>query len=247
MNFKTLIVDDEPLARERLIRLLQDYNEEIDITAQAANGNEALEMLRNEQFDLVFLDIQMPGMTGLELLKRLQNPPMIIFTTAFDQYAVKAFEENAIDYLLKPIERDRLKKTIEKLKRLKENKNDYLQHQLKAILESVQRPLSKKFPVKVGDSVIFLEYGDIYYFRAEEKIVTVNTHEDEYICSETLTQLEKKLPADIFVRCHRSAIVNINKIKKVQRWFAGKYRIIMTDKRKSELPLSRDLKKHFGF
>jgi len=245
--YKTLIVDDEPLARKRLIYLLKDFKDEIEILAEAANGDEALEKLKDEEFDLVFLDIQMPGLSGLELLEQLADPPVIIFTTAFDQYALKAFEENAIDYLLKPIERERLKKAIEKLKRFSAEKKDHLQDQLKSILSSIQKPLIKQFPVKIGDRVIFIECNEIYFFRALDKVVVLNTFDKEYICSETLNVLEESLPADKFRRVHRSAIVNINHIREARRWFAGKYRILMADKKKSELPLSRNNKKFFGF
>ena len=247
MKFKSLIVDDEPLARQRLRYLLQDFKDDIEIKGEAAHGNEALDMLTKEHYDLIFLDIQMPGMTGLELLGKLTHPPMIIFTTAFDQYAVKAFEENAVDYLLKPVERERLKKTIEKIKRIHQQERYPVQSQLKSLLEFLNKPKPKHFPVKVGDSVIFIDYEDIFYFKADDKLVTVNTYDKAYICSDTLTLLEKKIPAEVFLRCHRSAIVNVNKIREVRRWFAGKFKIIMNDKKKSELPLSRNLKSHFGF
>jgi len=247
MTYKTLIVDDEPLALQRLERLLVESHPEIEIVAQAADGDEALNILTKQDIDLVFLDIQMPGMTGLELLEKLEDPPLIIFTTAYDQYALKAFEENAIDYLLKPIEHERLAKAIRKLNRLSASGQSRLQDTIKKVLQNLNQPQRQQFPVKIGDRVIFVDYQDIYFFKSEDKVVLIKTFDKEYICDDTLNTLEQRLPKELFLRAHRSIIVNLNQVKEARRWFAGKFRLVMKDKKQSELPLSRTQKKHFGF
>jgi len=247
MPFKTLIADDEPLALKRLERLLADFHAEIELTAQASDGDEALRILLTRDIDLVFLDIQMPGMTGLELLQRLTDPPLIIFTTAYDQYALAAFEENAVDYLLKPIEKERLGKAIRKLQRLTQPHQQNLRKTISAVLAQINRPKPAQFPVKIGDRVIFLNYPEIYFFRSDEKAVLVKTFDKEYICDQTLNELEESLPPDLFLRAHRSVIVNTQQVKEAQRWFAGKFRLIMKDSQRSELPLSRSQKHLFGF
>ena len=245
MHWKTLIIDDEPLARERLKRLLNAHADHIEIVGQASDGEEALDQITRLNPDLLFLDIQMPVLTGFEMLAKLNKSPLIIFTTAYDQFALKAFEENAIDYLLKPIEEDRLSRAIQKLKRLSTNQMD--SYQLQQLVASVQRKTIQRFPVKIGDRIKFIDYEDIYFFKAGDKLVQLNTYDSDYILNESLNELEQKLPDDIFRRSHRSVIVNVKHIKEVHRWFSGRYKIIMKDKYKSELPLSRDLKKHFGF
>jgi two-component system LytT family response regulator len=247
MRYKTLIVDDEPLARNRLAHLLSHFQPEIELVAEAGDGDEALHILQTKKLDLVFLDIQMPGMSGLEMLQRLSDPPLVIFTTAYDQYALNAFEENAIDYLLKPIEKERLEKAIRKLQRLSNSSQERLQQTITAILQRINQPRRTQFPVKAGDRIFFIEYADIVYFKSDEKIVLLKTADKEYVCDQTLNMLETLLPAEIFVRIHRSAIINLKQVKEAHRWFAGKFRLVMKDKLQSELPLSRSQKHLFGF
>lgn len=247
MKWKTLIIDDEKIARERLKRLLTKFSDKIELIGQAADGEEALEMIKKLQPDLLFLDIQMPVLNGFEMLAKLDSPPLIIFTTAYDQFALKAFEENTIDYLLKPIEADRLSKAVQKLAGLPVRQIDAYQKQLQQLLASVQSKKIQRFPVKIGDKIIYLDYEDIYFFKASEKLVQLHTFDSDFILSESLIELEQKLPGNIFQRSHRSAIVNVHYIKEVYRWFSGRYRIVMKDKAKSELPLSRNLKHLFGF
>lgn len=245
MRYRTLLADDEPLARQRLEHLLADF-EQIEIVAQAGDGDETLNIIQQQNIDLVFLDIQMPGRTGLELLQELKNPPLIIFTTAYDQYALKAFEENAIDYLMKPIEEQRLAKAIAKLERIKGSTKHKLQAALESALKHLQ-PAAGRLAIKLGDRVLFLAYEDIYFFRSSDKLVYAHTVDSEYICDQTLNGLQKTLPPNQFVRAHRSALVNMAKIKEARRWFAGKYLLVMEDKKHTELPLARSQKHLFGF
>ncbi len=246
MTLKAVIVDDEALARERLQRMLAAFSDRVEVLAGAADGIEALELLNRLQPDVVFLDIRMPGLDGFALLEKLDNVPAVIFTTAYDAYALKAFDENAVDYLVKPVEKKRLARAIEKVERLKEGDSDLLRRQLREIVQNIGRPPSQQLTVRTGDRVFFINYQDICYFEASDKIVSLYTAEESYICDLSLNELEKRLPAESFRRVHRSVLVNIRHIREAQRWFGGRYRLVMNDKRRSTLPVSRGLKKNIG-
>jgi len=246
MKFKTIIIDDEKLARERLTRLLEPFSETIEIIDEASDGLEAIEKVNSRNPDLIFLDIQMPEFTGFQVVENLKTVPWIVFATAFDEYALKAFQTNSIDYLLKPIDKERLKQTIEKLTRLKsEDKND-INQQIKQLLSGLKSPVAKRMQVKVGDKIRFLEYKDIFYFQASEKYVEVHTHDEEYLIETSIYKLEEDLKDEGFVRIHRSTLVNFNQIQEVYRWFGGKYMVRMKDKKKSELTVSQSMKENLG-
>lgn len=246
MLFNALIVDDEKLARERLRSLLSEYATILTITGEAPDGETALQFIENNPVDVIFLDIQMPGISGIDLAGKLPKNIYVIFTTAYDQYAIKAFESNTIDYLLKPIETPRLHKAIDKLKRLAIEGFANHYRQMQSFLLSMDRKSSVKFTVKIGDKAIFLDYNDIIFFKAEEKYITVKTYDQEYIISDTIAALEDHLSEDIFCRCHRSTIVNLNHVKEARKWFAGKYQLVMNDNEGTHLPLSRNHKDRFG-
>ena len=246
MIFNALIVDDEKLARERLKDLLSRFKETITVIDEAPDSETALKIIKNKPIDVIFLDIQMPGMTGIELAEKLPDNIYVIFTTAYDEYALKAFEANTIDYLLKPIEVQRLKKAIEKLNRYAKDGFTTYRNQMQSLLNAFGKKKSSTFTVKVGDKAIFLNYDDIIYFQADDKYITIKTHDHQYYISDTINSLEDRLPGDKFCRCHRGAIVNLNQIKEAQKWFAGKYQLVMKDKNNSIIPLSRNLKNCFG-
>ncbi|MBA4852843.1 LytTR family DNA-binding domain-containing protein [Emticicia sp. BO119] len=240
--FKTILIDDEPLAISRLKRLLSHYSSVITIIDEAHNGQEGLEKIEAQKPDLIFLDIEMPLMTGFEMLSSLSYMPKVIFSTAYDQYAIRAFEENSVDYLLKPIESERLEKTIEKLKKLDDKKEDnslnanllQLLEQFKAKEDTQRTPAQKQTPahsisVKSGERILFIPLTDISYFEAEDKYVFLNTTDGkQYLTNYTITSLEEKLP-DHFVRVSRSSIVNSHLIKELQKYFNGKYLVVMRD------------------
>ena len=246
MLFNALIVDDEKLARERLRSLLSEYTTILTIAGEAPDGEAAMQFIEKNPVDVVFLDIQMPGISGIDLARKLPENIYVIFTTAYDQYAIKAFESNTIDYLLKPIETPRLNKAVDKLKRLAIEGFANHYQQMQSFLLAMERKSSAKFTVKIGDKVIFLDYSDIIFFKAEEKYITVKTYDREYIVSDTIAALEDRLSGDIFCRCHRSSIVNLNHVKEARKWFAGRYQLVMKDKEGTLLPLSRNLKNRFG-
>lgn len=246
MAYKTLLIDDESLALQRLSRLLEGYRDQIRIVDTASDGPDALEKIKKYSPDLIFLDIQMPGLTGFEVLERLDNPPMVIFCTAYDEYALKAFDTNSIDYLLKPVEPDRLAKSIKKLKRLSQNEKETLNLRLDHLLNSLKQPQTRRIQVRIGDRIKFVDTEDIVFFQAKDKYVELHTRDDFYIISQTLNQLEEELPPADFIRIHRSAMVHLKYVDEVVRWFSGGYKVKMKDNTGTELPVSRGEKHKLG-
>ena len=234
---KTIIIDDEPLARQRLKRLLQLF-ECIDVIAEAANGKEGLELINALHPDLIFLDIEMPLLNGFEMLSQLSEQPLVVFTTAYDQYAIKAFEENSIDYLLKPIEKERLEKTIHKLQTAE------LKHQANSQFVQLLQQLNLKkeirtLTVKTGDKILLIKLQDIFHIEAEEKYVFLRTADgNNHLTDFTITSLEERLP-DNFVRIHRRSIINANRIKEIHRSFNGVFVFLMDDLETSRVCSSR--------
>ena len=244
MLYRTIIVEDEELTRKGLINKLEQFDE-IEIIDTADNGIEAVDKINKLKPDLIFLDIQMPGMNGFEVLQNISFMPIVIFTTAFDEYALKAFETNSIDYLLKPIEEERLAKAIEKLKKFatEENKKADFDSGIASLLNELKNRQDKltRIHIKVGDEVLFVNTSDIYFFKADNKYTTICTFDDEYIINDTLASLEDKLP-DNFIRIHRGFIINMDHLNKLKKWFGGKYIAVMKDKKKTEIPVSRNSK-----
>lgn len=246
MNWKTIIIEDEQLARQRLKRLLANY-QEVEIIAEAENGLEGLELINQHQADLVFLDIEMPILNGFEMLAKLtHHQPKVVFTTAYDQYAIKAFDEGSIDYLLKPIELERLDKTILKLKQTNLAKPvmalDDLLQQIKG--KSVQKTLT----VKLGDRILLIKIEEIIHIQAEDKYVFLYTADGKkHLTDYTLSVLEAKLPDD-FIRIHRSDIINTNYITEIRRGFNGALIFVMSNQSKvsSSRSNSEALRARFG-
>ncbi len=225
MQIRTIIIDDEKLARSRLKRLLSKY-ENIQILGEAQNGQEGLALIEQFEPDLILLDIKMPLLSGFEMLTRLKKSPYIIFTTAYDQYALQAFEENTIDYLLKPISQAKLDRAISKVTRILQQGSSApldLERLVQAIT-SKQRHI-KRFSVKVGDRIFIIPDDEIYYFHAEDKYTFLNTAKADHIIPFTLKELEEKLDPDRFCRVHRSFIVNLEKIEVIHKWFGGKLQL----------------------
>lgn len=222
MKKRALIIDDENLARSRLRRLLEK-NENIQVVGEAKNGREALEMIEKTEPYVLFLDIKMPGLSGFDMLKKLDRSPYIIFTTAYDEYALRAFEENAVDYLLKPINSEKLDRAVVKL--MKMTSHDSSQSlDLKGLLDSIERKgqTVRRFSVKLGERFFLVQDTEIVFFHAENKYTFLNTAEKSYIIPFTLKELEAKLNPDKFIRVHRSYIVNIDRISSIHRWFKGR-------------------------
>lgn len=249
-----LIVDDEELAREELKYLL-DTTGSVDVLAEGKNGVEAVDLIRTHHPDVVFLDVQMPGLDGFAVLRKLldlgegDRLPQIIFATAFDQYAVRAFDVNAIDYLLKPFDRDRVLQAVDRARlRLQESAEakpasaDLRVDTLLKLIEQHQSPRSHsgKIVLQSGSRLLLIDQKDICFASIAEGIISVvtSTLEGQSKCR-TLEELFDLLDPAIFWRAHRSYLVNINHIREVVPWFKSTYQLRMDDKKQTEIPVSR--------
>jgi two-component system response regulator LytT len=247
MSLSTVIVDDEQLARDELAYLLKDIGD-INVVAQGKNGVEAVNLIREHNPDLVFLDVQMPGLDGFGVIKKLLDRklplPKIVFATAFDQYAVKAFEVNAIDYLLKPFDKKRVAQSVQKVRAKLDPESastDKLET-LVRMLES-QKPQTSKILLKAAGRLFLIDQKDICFASIEDGIISVATTgtasmEGQSNCR-TLEELLDSLDPNVFWRAHRSYLVNINRIKEVVPWFKSSYQLRMDDKKQTEIPVSR--------
>ncbi|MBL4708742.1 MAG: response regulator transcription factor [Flavobacteriales bacterium] len=223
-KYKAIVVDDEELGRSRLKKLLLSHSDQIDIIGEAADGEEGLALAEALKPEIIFLDIQMPVMDGFEMLQQISYYPRIIFTTAYDEYALKAFEENSIDYLLKPIEKGRLAKSIGKLDLLKiETANTQIQQ----LLQKLNTEYLSSIMVSIGDRMIPVKVENIVYFHAEDKYIFIHDKLGEkYLISASLVELEGKLD-DSFIRIHRAYIINRNYVLEIQKSFNGKLNFLM--------------------
>lgn len=247
MPLSAVIVDDEQLARDELAFLLKNVGD-VDVVAQGKNGLEAVNLIREHNPDLVFLDVQMPGLDGFGVIKKLLDKrvvlPQIVFSTAFDQYAVKAFEVNAVDYLLKPFDKKRVAQSVQKARERVESTGappDKFQT-LVRMLEA-QKPSTSKILLKAVGRLFLVDQKDICYASIEDGVITVvtagvNGMEGVSNCR-TLEELLDSLDANLFWRAHRSYLVNINRIREVVPWFKSSYQLRMDDKKQSEIPVSR--------
>jgi len=239
MPLRAVIVDDEELARKRLRRLLKRHEAEVNIIGEAANGQDAVDIITETRPDVIFLDVQMPDMSGFDVVRRLEVKPFIVFATAYDQYALQAFEENSVDYLLKPIEQKRLEKTLEKIRGLSGHTPRQLDENLERFLAQLARETLRRIKVQVGDKIYLIDIGDVTYFEAREKYTYLHTIEKEFLVEATLAELEGKLDPSAFIRIHRAYIVNVRHIREIVRWFAGRYKLRLADKASTELIVSR--------
>ncbi|GAB3984813.1 LytTR family transcriptional regulator DNA-binding domain-containing protein [Spirosoma terrae] len=242
LPLRTILIDDEPLAISRLRRLLSKHRDVFEVINDATNGAEGLTIVEAERPDVIFLDIEMPLLNGFEMLARLTAMPMVVFATAFDQYAIRAFEENSVDYLLKPIEAERLARTAQKIQALAE-RNEPSQLASNSMSDNLMRLLAQMQPkkeiysisVKTGEKILLIPLTDIAYFEAEDKYVFLSTTDGQkYLTTYTLTTLNEKLP-DTFVRVSRSIMVNRHKISEVHKHFDGKFLLAMNDKKSTKL------------
>ena len=252
-TISALIIDDEQLAREELKYLLEDTGG-VEVLAEGANGIEAVELIREYQPDVVFLDVQMPGLDGFAVLKKLierkDRLPQIIFATAFDQYAVRAFDVNAIDYLLKPFDRNRLTQALERARlRLQETsqaegglRGEVGLDSLLRLIEQQQTPRhqSAKIVLEAHSRLLLADQKDICFAAIEDGVISVVTPTQEgHSKCRTLEELLELLDPNMFWRAHRSFVVNINHIKEVVPWFKSSYQLRMDDKKQTEIPVSR--------
>jgi two-component system LytT family response regulator len=239
MKFRTVLVDDERLALDRLERLLAAHRDTIDVVGSAENGADAIVLINQRKPDLVFLDIQMPELTGFDVLERLDYMPLVIFSTAYDQYALQAFEVHSVDYLLKPVDPDRLQQAVGKLQRLANSGLGVLRDRVQEAVQMLQSSHRGRIQVKVGDRIRFIPVAEVAFFQARDKYVEVHTSDRTYLITKSLINLEAELPESDFVRVHRSVIVNIEFIDEITRDVGGGYEVRMKDADKTRLPVSR--------
>ena len=233
-NLKILIADDEPAARKKLISFIKSESENY-LLREAQNGIEAAGIIDEMEPDLIFLDIQMPGLSGFELIEAIgiDKMPAVIFTTAYDQFALNAFEVNAVDYLLKPFDISRFKKSFHRaLFEIEQKKNPV--NLISNLIESIskERKQLDKFLIKKGSKYFFLPADKIYYFNTEDKYIRINTEKETYLTRDTINDLEKKLDISVFKKIQRSIIVNINFIKEIQPWSHGDFIVILSNDKK---------------
>lgn len=211
---KVIIVDDEQAARQLIKEYLEDYSDLI-VLGEANNGVDAVKMINEFKPDLVFLDIQMPGLTGFDVLKHLEELPQIIFSTAYDQYALKAFEVHAVDYLLKPYAKDRFKIAVERLFQNKEtNKAEALTSSL--LMESASYPA--KILVQSQNKLVTISVKDVIRIEAYGDYSKLVTADKTYLSNFGISTLEEKLNPSIFIRVHRSSIINLDKVKELNKY-----------------------------
>jgi DNA-binding LytR/AlgR family response regulator len=237
MGMRTLIVDDEAPARERLKRYLANL-EGVELIGEAKDGVQAVEMIEAQSPELVLLDIQMPGLDGFGVVEALEDPPAIIFVTAYDQYAIRAFEVHALDYLLKPFSRERLYKAIHRAREALAGEQDFAA-QLGPLLESLAA--EGRYPTRLAvhdrDRIRVLEAEEVDWIGIEDERVMVHVGDQVYPIRRTLTELEARLDPKHFFRAHRSAIVNLDRVQEVIPWFKGGHILRLTTG--AEVDLSR--------
>src|SRR5436853_939395 len=231
VQIRALIVDDEERARERVRDMLHG-DPEIEVIGECSNGKEALEAVKKKSPDLIFLDIQMPGKNGLDVVDLLppDRMPAVIFITAYDQYAVRAFEVHALDYLLKPFDQARFQKSLQRAKdQILSGKTGEIGQRIMSALEQIRtRPeYLERLVVKTNGRVFFVKTSEIDWLEAEGNYVRLHSGKESYLLRETITALESQLDPKVFMRVHRSAIVNINQIQELQPWFHGEYRVML--------------------
>jgi two-component system, LytTR family, response regulator LytT len=244
VSLSAVIVDDEQLARDELSFLLKS-TDDVNIVAQGSNGLEAVNLIKEHSPDIVFLDVQMPGLDGFGVIKKLLDRkitlPQIVFATAYDQYAVKAFEVNAVDYLLKPFDKKRVNQAIEKARKKLQSSSASTEKldTLVKMLEA-QRPQNSKVLLRSAGRLLLVEQKDVCFASIEDGVITVAAHalEGQSNCR-TLEELLAGLDPGMFWRAHRSYVVNINRIREVVPWFKGSYQLRMDDRKQTEIPVSR--------
>ena len=247
-TIRALIVDDEPLARRRIKRMLA-HDPDVAIVGDCSNGKEAIAAIKSESPDLIFLDVQMPEVDGFDVLAAAQTSgrPLVIFVTAYDQYAVEAFRLEAMDYLVKPFDRRRFEGALQRAKsRLASGREIDLNQQTLALLAELKAQSNhvERLVIKAGGRAFFLKTDEIDWIEAEGKYVRLHVGKESYLLREAMGSMESQLDPKKFPRIHRSTIVNIERVRELQPWFHNEYRVILKDG--TELMLSRSCRKRLG-
>lgn len=222
-NNKTscLIVDDEKLARELLTEYLEAFPE-IELVGEASNGTDAVAQIDKLKPDLLFLDVQMPGMTGFDVLDDINHEPYVIFVTAYDQYAIQAFEKNAVDYLLKPLDQERFRQAVGRALKRKKTEAGDIENLLGSMRPTYARDVYESHIfVQKSEKLFSLPVDEILHLEASGDYTIITTKNDQFVSSSGIGKLEEIMNPDKFIRVHRSTIVNINYLKEIERHFNG--------------------------
>jgi two-component system, LytTR family, response regulator LytT len=266
MTISTLIIDDEQLARDELMFLLESMGD-VEVVAQGDNGIEAVDLIEEYHPDLVFLDVQMPGLDGFAVIQRVMDRrrakpeangwalPQFVFATAYDQYAVRAFDVNAVDYLLKPFDRNRVEQALERVRsRITGGTSGApspgespIESQLDALLQLLKAPQNSgrvaqpaKLIVQAQNRLLLVDQAEICYAAIDEGVIRIATQNFEgHSKCRTLEELLEQLDPALFWRAHRGFVVNIDHIREVVPWFKSSYQLRMDDKKQTEIPVSR--------
>ena len=250
---RVFLVDDESLALKRLARLLLATGR-VEIIGSTTDPEDAIIELSKKETEALFLDIQMPGLNGFEVLARLPSQPIVIFTTAYDQYALRAFEVNSIDYLLKPVEAEQLDRALNKVERLRGTPQ---QPEWRAAIEELAATLNKnqtrfadRIASRLGERTQFIELAQVTHFLAENKLTFAVTATKKYVVDYSINELEGRLNPKDFVRIHRSTLLNTNHVQEIHQWFAGRVLVRLKNEKRTELTVARDrvriLKEHLS-
>ena len=236
MNISCLIVDDEKLARDLVSEYLDAFPE-IEVIGQCASGKEAVKAINQWAPKLIFLDVQMPTMTGFDVLDKIDYQPYVIFSTAYDQYAIKAFEKNAVDYLLKPVDEERFAQAVQRaMKRIQKDESN-LEDLISALGKANESSYSSHIFVQKSEKLLNLEVTEIFHLEASGDYTVLTTGSDQFVSSTGITKLEGKLNPEIFIRIHRSTIINIEKLQEIEKHFNGG--LIVKMKNGKTFPVSR--------
>jgi two-component system LytT family response regulator len=252
---RAFVVDDEPLAVKRLARMLEETGR-VTVVGTSTDPVDALASLTGKPPDVLFLDIQMPGMTGFEMLGMLDPQPLVVFTTAYDRYALQAFEVNSIDYLLKPVEQRHLARALDKVERLHAapEASPEWKSVLAQLAEAMRHAPAAEYPERIasrlGERIQILDLAKVTHFFARDKLTYAATEARNYVLDHTVSDLEQRLDPKHFCRIHRSTLVNLAWTKEVDAWFAGKLLVRLRDAKGTELQVARErvqeLKRRLG-
>jgi two-component system LytT family response regulator len=246
MSIKALIVDDEPLARDRIREMLKEHPE-IEVIGEARNGKEAIDSIATHNPDLVFLDVQMPDLDGFDVLQNLnvKQIPLIIFVTAYDQHALRAFDVHAVDYLTKPFDRKRFAEAIAQAKVFMKGAKEPDTARILSMLQELRSGSRylERFAVKNGETVFFVRAEDVDAIEAQGNYVRLSVANSSHLLRDTLNNIESQINPRRFVRIHRRTIVNIDRVKEVQTWARGEYRVVLSTG--ARYTLSRGYRQHF--
>jgi two-component system LytT family response regulator len=232
---KCILVDDEELARDLLAEYLADHD--IEIVAQCSKGSDAIKQINELEPDLVFLDVQMPGLDGFEVLEKIEVNPFVIFCTAYDKYAIKAFDENAIDYLLKPLDKTRFDRAVNRAIDRINNSDKNFEHLIEEIATKRDSNYPSRLFVQKSEKLVNLPVSNIVHLEASKDYTIISSKDDQYVSSSGISKLETRLDPDVFIRIHRSTIINLEHLKEIEKQANGGLSAVMDNGK--QFPISR--------